>query len=96
MRLLLIGVLVFAAVACSETAATTSDPTRPAATATARPGNAAVYERIDALTDCDALQAEFDQADTNGQRQRAAGQSSAASISYMEAADARMRELDCY
>ena len=62
------------------------------------PGRAEVYERIAALTDCAALQREFDQAETNGRAARARGDLdlSRISTSYMEAADKRMREAGCY
>lgn len=49
-----------------------------------RSGNPSVYQRIERTTDCAALQDEFDVADRNG------------NVSYMEAADRRMRELGCY
>ena len=53
-----------------------------------RPGNPDVYERIESETDCAALQEEFDTAE--------AGPPSEWKVPYMEAADARMRELGCY
>jgi hypothetical protein len=64
----------------------------------ARPGSAAVYERIAALTDCAALQREFDTAEANGARDRAAGKAEQAewSVAYMKAADERMRALRCH
>lgn len=46
-----------------------------------------VVDRIEALDDCDQLQAEFDQADENGGE---------VGTFYMETADARMREAGCY
>jgi len=64
----------------------------------ARPGSSAVYERIAALTDCRALQQEFDTADANQRRDLAAGRTEQAtwSTAYMKAADERMKTLKCY
>lgn len=50
-----------------------------------------VIDRINSSTDCAALQAEFDRADAN----RSLG-SGELSISYMKAADARMKAVGCY
>jgi hypothetical protein len=63
-----------------------------------RPGNAAVYERIAAETDCAELQKEFDTAEANHDRDSGTGKTTAAEIdtSYMEVADARMRAVGCY
>lgn len=68
------------------------------ATPAARPGNPAVYERIAALSDCRALQQEFETADANGKRHRAAGETDQAkwTTAYMAAADERMKALRCY
>lgn len=64
----------------------------------ARPGSPDVYARIAASSDCTALQKEFDQADANGKRDRASGRTEQArwSSGYMDAADARMRQIGCY
>lgn len=55
-------------------------------------GNPAVFARISSLTDCAALQDEFDVADGN----RRFGADNRAQLAYMDAADERMRELGCY
>ena len=62
-----------------------------------RPGSPAVYQRIAGLRDCAALQKEFDTAAATGDRERAASRIDMArlSTSYMDAADARMRQLGC-
>jgi hypothetical protein len=78
----LAGFLLVTVVACGG--GTPSQPQAPAA----RPGDPAVYERIERLTDCAALQREFDIADS--------GPPSDWKVPYMEAADKRMRELGCY
>lgn len=69
-----------------------------AASPTARPGSSAVYERIAAMTDCRALQQEFDMADSNHKRDLAAGRTEQAtwSTAYMKAADERMKAMKCY
>jgi hypothetical protein len=63
-----------------------------------RPGSAAVYARIESSRNCVALQREFDIAYANNQRAQDAGDETTAnmSFSYMEAADARMKEVGCY
>jgi hypothetical protein len=95
MRYFIVLLFVFLA-GCADTGGPSTEPA-PTKEPTPRPGVAAVYERIESLTDCRALQAEFDQAATNGQRARAAGnlEQSRISTAYMEAADKRMRELKC-
>jgi hypothetical protein len=61
-------------------------------------GSPAVYQRIAAETDCDALQVQFDQASANHDRDTAAGDLEAMrwSTGYMAAADDRMRAIGCY
>jgi hypothetical protein len=61
-------------------------------------GNPAVYQRIAADTDCASLQAQFDQAAANHDRDSDAGDLEAMkwSTGYMVAADDRMRGLGCY
>ncbi|SNR33215.1 hypothetical protein [Blastococcus mobilis] len=61
-----------------------------------RPGSVEVYERIEAATDCAALQTEFDTASANHDRAEAGSEQAEAATAYMKAADERMRELDCY
>jgi len=60
----------------------------PAVSNPDRPGNPAVYARIEAETDCAALQREFDTAEAGPAREW--------KVPYMEGADARMREVGCY
>jgi hypothetical protein len=56
------------------------------------PGNPDVYARINAMTYCAAPQQEFDQADAN----RSISSDPSIQTAYMEAADARMKEVGCY
>jgi hypothetical protein len=63
--------------------------------AAAKAGDPAVHQRIAALTDCKAIQAEFDTASAN--HDRASTQvAREASTAYMATADDRMREIGCY
>jgi len=55
-------------------------------------GSPDVYARIASLTDCSALQQEFDQAEAN----RSISRDPSIQTSYMVAADERMREVGCY
>lgn len=60
-----------------------------------RPGNAAVYERIESQTDCDSLQREFDTASANFGRGPKGTVQSDIELSYMNSAQARMENLNC-
>ena len=60
-----------------------------------QPGSQAVYERIGGLTDCAALQLEFDQAFTDHQSAPAGSNGKAWTLGYMEAAQRRMETLSC-
>lgn len=60
-----------------------------------KPGNAEVYKRIEALTDCKALQGEFDTASAGHDRASNQAQREATS-GYMAAADDRMKAIGCY
>lgn len=59
-------------------------------------GNVDVYNRILGMTDCIALQAEFDQADANSKLQAPGTEQYQWSIGYMSAADDRMGAIGCY
>lgn len=59
-------------------------------------GNVDVYNRILSLTDCSALQSEFDQADENLQLQSPGTPQYQAGIGYMQAADDHMKSVGCY
>jgi hypothetical protein len=79
---------IIAAIAICSTAYTRDDD---------QPGDPAIYSRIDALTDCRALQGELDAAEA---RHRAAinrADTSHAEVetSYMSAAQERMRQVGC-
>ena len=88
-RWLIAGVVMLTLVACGGPGGTPSRPNPPAVTtAPERPGNPAVYARIEAETDCAVLQQEFDTAQS--------GPSTDWKVPYMEAADARLREVGCY
>jgi hypothetical protein len=58
-------------------------------------GNAEVYDRIFALTDCSALQKEFDTANANAQRD-AGTPNFKQDEGYMKAVDTRMKDIGCY
>lgn len=55
-----------------------------------------MYDRIESVTDCAALQEEFDTAMDNAEAPTPGDPRRKASISYAEAADDRMREVGCY
>lgn len=60
-------------------------------------GSPAVYNRIKSLTDCAALQREFDTAEANHNRDLTRGSSLAEiDTDYMKAADSRMKAVGCY
>ncbi len=68
-------------------------------------GNPEVYERLASETDCSELQESFDRSFTNHERAANATEDHgvytnefemAFTLGYMEAADARMREIGCY
>ena len=80
-KVLAVVALVVALAACNKTAE--------------RPGDPAVYKRIDALSDCKALQAEFDVAAANHDR-ASTQQQREWTTAYMAAADDRMRAVGCY
>lgn len=63
-----------------------------------RPGDPAVYSRIESLTDCSALQSEFDAAEARHGAALRNHRTEAAQVesSYMAAADERMRKIGCY
>lgn len=59
-------------------------------------GNLEVYEAILSLTDCVALQEQFDVAAANNEREEPGTPLFLATLGYMAAADNRMGELGCY
>lgn len=90
---------IAALTACSSTAQETdsggaAESSTPAGEA--RPGDPAVYQRIDGATDCAGLQQEFDTASDSHDRADAGSDQAEWAVAYMQAADARMKELDCY
>lgn len=103
MRKIVVATIFFALLAgCSETTAPESEPpmtakvkatSAPKATEPERPGNPGVYARIAKMTDCDALQEQFDLAERTHQR---GGDWGPIGTAYMQAADDRMREVGCY
>lgn len=68
----------------ADTTTDTTDTTNP------------VIARINSLTDCEALQDEFDQAAENNEREDPGTPTFELTTSYMEAADTRMAEIGCY
>jgi hypothetical protein len=61
-----------------------------------RIGNPSVYERIDRLSDCEALQKAFDTAMDNAEARQPGDRLRTISLAYAEYADDRMRDLGCY
>ena len=61
-----------------------------------KPGNPAVYDRINSETDCDTLQAEFNQAMTNHDALPSGDSRRDWALGYAKAADSRMNDLGCY
>ena len=61
-----------------------------------RPGSPAVYDRIEAETDCPALQDEFDTAMAGAEGRRSGDDLRDASLAYAQAADRRMMKLGCF
>src|SRR5687768_13188325 len=59
-------------------------------------GNADVYNAILSLTDCAALQEQFDIASENNQRETPGTPGHKQTLGYMTAADDRMKGLNCY
>lgn len=86
-RLTAVVVLTFTLVACTGGTDGTGG---------SRPGLDEIYSRIETSRDCDGLQAEFDAADRNHEATRAGSRNAEISLSYMEAADKRMRQVGCY
>lgn len=83
----------------SEADETTTSTTAATTTTEAeeeRPGNPAVYERIEAMTDCAELQKEFDTAMDNADRYEPGDEQREWSIAYAEAADGQMEQNGCY
>lgn len=60
-----------------------------------RPGSPDVYARIEAMTDCGELQAEFDTAMDNVERYEAGSSQREVPMAYAEAAQERIEDLDC-
>ena len=81
MRRFLAAVVVVSLTACAEDA---------------EPGNPAVYDRIEAETNCSALQDEFDTAMAAAEGRRSGDDMRDASLAYAKAADRRMESLGCY
>lgn len=63
----------------------------------AKPGDPAVYREIAAMTDCAQVQASFDRAYANWQREHAASNLTLAEITlaYAKASEARLQALGC-
>jgi hypothetical protein len=59
-------------------------------------GSQQVYEKIESLTSCAELQAQFDQASQNNALHEPGSKNALATTGYMVAADQRMKELGCY
>lgn len=61
-----------------------------------RPGDPEVYERIESMTDCAALQETFDRNMDDAERREPNTFLRDVVLSYAETADDRMREVGCY
>lgn len=59
-------------------------------------GNPEIYQRILTSTNCDALQAEFDQAESNLELQQPGTSQYQWGLGYMDAVNRRMEEIGCY
>lgn len=96
------GVTTLAVVAGANMLNGPPDPVRPQPATTTTSGRivgrSEVYDRIASMTDCAALQREFDVAYANHARDAGRGAADLASVdlSYMQAVDARMQDLGCY
>lgn len=77
-------------------AETGTQRTEPRATSNDRPGDPSVYAQIRSTTDCGELQATFDRAADNNDRYEGGEHLHRVTLSYMEAADDRMRSIGCY
>lgn len=91
---LLVGLLVVVRVA--DDGGSTSGPAASTAGPEARPGDRAVYRRIETSRDCAGLQETFDRAAANNDRYRPGSPLWEVTLEYMAAADARMRSVGCY
>ncbi len=89
----IIGAVIVIAIAFSVLRGTFAGGPTPQTAA--QPGNAAVYQRIAGLTDCTALQAEFDQAYADHNAAPALSDGKAWTLGYMTAAQDRMTALHC-
>jgi hypothetical protein len=67
----------------------------PTPDAVSQPGSQGVYQRIAGLTDCTAIQAEFDQAYADHEAAPAGSQGREWTVGYMSAAQDRMKALGC-
>lgn len=76
--------LIYVGVACAESDDASRGVTDVEVTTGTTTYSNPTSQRIAGLTDCVALQAEFDQADRNGV------------VEYMKVADKRMKEVGCY
>lgn len=94
-----IGLTILTAVEAGDSPDQTKASTVTTTTTVVRPGSPAVYAGIAVETDCDSLQASFDRAELTSKRPGGTqnlGTWRQIGIAYMEAADARMKAIDCY
>lgn len=82
---------IFALAALSTAIACSSTPK-----AETKPGNPEVYASIAAQTNCTKLQESFDTSMENHDRYPAGDSRREAPLAYANAADERMKELNCY
>lgn len=89
--------------ACADPEATLMPSPTPILTpepgAAERPGNQGVYDRIDSLESCPALQHELDAANNNAERVKrveAGDRLLDIALAYAKYADERLREIGCY
>ena len=91
-RLIALGAAALVLAACSTSSSTSLDSD------SAPKGNPATYQRINELSDCVALQAEFDRFDRMHGEFIASSDLTNAQVAtdYMDAVDKRMRSVGCY
>lgn len=93
LKLLALAAVTLTLAACGGSGSSSPAPPAPPA----QPGDPAVYTEIAAMTSCTDLQAAFDRAYANWQREHDAGNITLEEITtaYMKAAQARRDALGC-
>lgn len=95
-RCLLLVLATAILIGCSGPASTPTQADKVDKYINAYGGDRDTYTKILALTDCKLLQAEFETAYSNSQRETAGTPQHKWAVGYMTAADDRMKEVGCY